>query len=282
VTTSAESHSQWVETAITFLFVPGSRPDRFDKAVASGADIVILDLEDAVAPDDKASARNEVSAWLDQGGKAIVRVNSPDSSWFHEDVRATTAAPAVMLPKVESARAVRKLQTVRGAEAPIVALIESPTGLAHLAEICAEPQVVRLAFGNVDFAAALGLDPDSHLALATARSQLVYAAGVSDLASPIDGVTTWLKDRDKLVADAAHACELGFGGKLLVHPSQVADARSCFLPSAREIAWAQEMLGSPRDDVQARGGRMVDLPVRNRARRIMDIAARYPGKSSQV
>jgi citrate lyase subunit beta/citryl-CoA lyase len=259
-----------LETARTFLFVPADRPDRFGKAVAAGADVVIIDLEDAVAPENKVHARAGVARWLAGGRRAAVRINGRTTPWHDDDVAAVSTATAVVVPKAESAEDVAACHD-NGAVA-IIPLIETPRGLLAAGEICRAPGVVRVAFGNVDFAAELGVDPASHAALAAARSQLVHASAAACCAPPIDGVTTAFNDPESLALDARHARELGFGAKLLIHPAQIKRTAEIFAPSAKDVAWARGVLAAPNSGVGVDNGQMIDDPVRRRARRLLAAA----------
>lgn len=263
-----------VADALTFLFVPGNRVDRFEKALRAGADAVVVDLEDAVAPDEKPKARQDVAVWLGGAGRAVVRVNAVGSDWFSEDVVAVRHAAALMLPKAESASDVTSVHEAAGAEIPLIPLIETPRGVLNALEICSAPGVVRIAFGNVDFAAATGVHPDSHAALAAARSHLVYASAAAGRSAPVDGVTTSLQDVERLVRDIAHARELGFGAKLLIHPAQVVHAARGLSPSSEEVQWAARLLESATAGVSAVDGQMIDAPVLARARRILSSSRR--------
>jgi citrate lyase subunit beta/citryl-CoA lyase len=259
-----------LEVARTFLFVPGTRPDRFDKAVASGADVVILDLEDAVSSKDKDSARHHVADWLAKGGQAAVRVNALDTPWFELDLAVATMATAVVLPKTESPREVELTAELGLGATPLIPLLETPRGVFDAARICARPEVVRVGFGNVDFASHIGVDPGSHSALSHARSQIVYASGDAGCAAPIDGVTTVIGDTDILLADAVHARELGFGAKLLIHPSHVTPVSDVLRPTEEELEWARAVLAQASTGVGVVEGQMVDEPVLRRARRLAD------------
>ncbi len=152
-------------------------------------------------------------------------------------------------------------------------LIETATGLLNAREICAAPGVVRPAFGSVDLAAQLGVDPGDRMALWHARSTLVLAAASAGVGSPLDGVTTDLTSAETLRGDAAHAASLGFGGKLCIHPQQVAPVLAAFTPSAEELAWAREVLAASTGGVAVVRGRMVDKPVVDRARRLLEMDA---------
>lgn len=258
-----------LESARTLLFVPGHRPDRFDKAVAAGADAIIIDLEDAVSPEQKVASRKHAQSWLARGGKAVVRINARDKRWFLDDATMATAASAIILPKAEAASDVAAVSEAVGHRAQIIPMIETVRGLTAVKDICRVPGVVRLAFGNVDFAASLGVDPASHLALQAARSAIVYASGETGCAPPIDGITTSIDDQTLLTEDTRHARELGFTGRLCIHPKQLATVSRMLSPTAKEITWAHEVLASTDTGVGVHAGHMIDEPVLVRARRII-------------
>ncbi|WP_191244975.1 HpcH/HpaI aldolase/citrate lyase family protein [Amycolatopsis deserti] len=256
-------------SARSFLFVPGHRPDRFAKAAASGADVVVLDLEDAVGPESKAEAREHVRSWLADGHEAVVRINGSGTPWFSDDLTAVAGrARAVMVPKAED-RAVLNLVADRsGTE--VIPLIETATGVLLAAEVCAADPVVRPAFGSIDLAAQIGVDHRSHAALRHARSAVVLAAAAAGRGAPIDGVTTALDDEAVLRADLEHAIELGFTGKLCIHPRQAGPVNAAFTPTEAEIRWAEEVLASVTDgSVAVHNGQMVDRPVILRAQAIL-------------
>ena len=259
-----------VARARTLLFVPGTRPERFAKAVASGADGIVLDLEDAVAPAAKDEARDAVCAWLDAGGAGTVRINGPDSAWHDDDVRALRGrVRSVLLPKATRAAAESVVRDLRPADG-VIAILESAAGILDAREICAVPGVVRAAFGNGDLAAELGVDHADLLALAHARAAVVLASAAAGVAPPLDGVTTALDDDQRLVADVRHAAALGFTGKMCIHPRQVAPVHAVLAPSAADVAWAEQVLAAGSDDgVTTVAGRMVDKPVVERARAVL-------------
>jgi citrate lyase subunit beta/citryl-CoA lyase len=248
--------------ATTYLFVPGDRPDRFAKAVASGADVVVLDLEDAVAPAAKNTARAAVGGWLTAGGRALVRINAPGTPWFDADAAlvATHDVP-VMVPKAE-------VPGVLAGFGDVVALVETALGVERAGELAAVPTVTRLAFGSVDLAAQLGVAPEDPEPFAYARSRLVVASAAAGLAPPVVGVTTDLRDDDQLAADVAYARRMGFGGKLCVHPRQVGPVRAGFAPTPAELDWARRVV-TAGESVSTVDGKMVDKPVLARARRIL-------------
>jgi citrate lyase subunit beta/citryl-CoA lyase len=261
----------------SLLFVPANRPERFDKALASGADRVIVDLEDAVAPHVKDEARAALMAWLDRpNGRAsdavVVRVNSADTPWFADDLALAghPGVAAVMLPKAEGPEALAALRQA-GALA-LVPLIESAIGLAQLQAIAAAPGVQRLAFGSIDLQVDLGMRAAREDELVYFRSQLVLASRLAGLEAPIDGVTTALDDPACLKEDSLRARRLGFGGKLCIHPRQVAAVNEFFSPSAEELAWARRVLDAAAGSggaAVAVDGKMVDKPVILRAQAIL-------------
>jgi len=256
------------------LFVPGDRPERLPKALASGADVVIVDLEDAVEPDAKAAAREAVAASLArcQDRRVAVRINAVRTPYFDADIALCAGSPAVaavMLPKAETAADVAR---AAAAGRPVWPLIESARGVLALEAIAGAPGVGRLVFGSLDFALDVGLDVESasgRAVLDDARHRLLLHARAADLPAPLDGVHQKLDDIEGLRAEAARARGAGMGGMLCVHPAQVAVVNDTFSPSQAELAWAR---GVVRAAEGQRGafrleGRMVDAPVLERARR---------------
>ncbi|MCW2761496.1 MAG: aldolase [Marmoricola sp.] len=253
--------------ATSFLFVPGDRPDRFDKAV-SRADVAIIDLEDAVAAGDKPQARDAVAAWLRGGGVAAVRVNAAGTSWHQDDVSALAGLTSmVVVPKVQAPDELLAVRRVVGDGVRLVALIETPRGVADVRAICAAG-ADRLALGNLDLAAELGVDPTS-AALLWARSALVYASSEAGLPGPVDGVTSAIGDDVLLREDCLHARDLGFTGKLCIHPRQVGHVNDAFAVTEAELTWARGVVasGTPglETGVLTHEGHMVDAPVLRRA-----------------
>ncbi|MFE6931072.1 HpcH/HpaI aldolase/citrate lyase family protein [Streptomyces sp. NPDC057699] len=254
-----------IAAARTLLFVPGDRPDRFDKAAGSGADLVVVDLEDAVAPEHKDRARRAAAEWPGLGHRCVVRVNAPGTPWFEADLRmAAGLGCPVMVPKAEDPAVLAEV----AARCTPVPLIETALGAERAYEVCSVPGVVRAAFGNVDLAAQLGVAPDDTLALAYARSRLVLASAAAGISAPVDGVTTAVRDTGALTADTAHARRLGFTGKLCVHPAQIAPVTAGFAPTEGELRWARVVLGAG-EAVTTVDGHMVDKPVLDRARGIL-------------
>lgn len=263
-----------VEGAVTWLFVPGSRDDRFERAAAAGADEIILDLEDAVAPDAKDRARRGVASWLDGPGTGWVRVNGTGTAWHESDVAAVAGAAGlhgVMVPKAEDAEALHDLRRRLPASVGLVALVESALGIDRATAIARSGAVDRLAFGAVDFALDIGAE-ETDEALLLARSSLVLASRVGGLPAPLDGVTVSTTDADAAREAATRARGLGFGGKLCIHPRQVAPVAEGFSPTAAQLAWATRVLdcvGAGDQGAVSVDGQMVDLPVLARARSIV-------------
>jgi citrate lyase subunit beta/citryl-CoA lyase len=265
----------------SYLFVPGHRAERFDKAVASGADAVVLDLEDAVTPDDKSLARSAVARYLATADAAlrtrlVVRINDESTPWFEDDLAmlATASAHGVMLPKAEALATVARVR----AACPVIdvlALIESARGVLNAEALAAAEGVVRLVFGTLDFALDLDLVDDPSfgpLGLDAAASRLAWASRAAELPPPVAGVTPDIDDATRLRADFARARAHGFGAKLCIHPTQVALVHDLLQPTAQALAWAQRVVaasGQARGSAVRVDGRMVDKPVLLRALRLL-------------
>lgn len=266
--------------ARTYLFVPGTRPERFDKALASGADRVVLDLEDAVATDDKVIARSAIARWLGATTPAdrvriVVRINDAGSPWFAADLAALRDAPGIsaLLPKAE---AVAQIAEIRAAlpDAGILALIESARGVSEVDRI-ASAGAQRLVFGTLDYALDLDMDISTDASgLGYAASRIAIASRLAGLPAPVAGVTPQLDDETRLLSDLAEARRFGFGAKLCIHPRQVQPIHAALRPSAEALDWAQRVLvadaaspGAARLD-----GRMVDRPVVLQAQRTLALA----------
>jgi citrate lyase subunit beta/citryl-CoA lyase len=260
-------------TARSYLFVPADRPERYDKALAAGADAVIIDLEDAVAPDAKVAARGALASWLAQASSAVwVRVNAAGSAWYADDIALCRHAcvAGAMLPKSEEVATLAEASRLLAGKA-LLPMIETAKAFEHARALAAAPGVARLAFGSLDFQLDLGI-PGEDDALLFFRSQLVLASRLAGRAAPIDGVTTQIHDDAAIRANAERAHRLGFGAKLCIHPRQVGIVNRCFSPSDAERDWASRVI----DAVTRTGGaavavdgRMVDLPVIRRAEQIL-------------
>jgi citrate lyase subunit beta/citryl-CoA lyase len=268
-----------------FLFVPGTRPERFAKALDSGAGGVIIDLEDAVAAEDKETARNAIrGAWpsftAEQKKRLVIRSNSPGSQFYSADLILAQEldVACLLIPKSESVDQMNGAALVLPNTA-LIPMIETAIGLDHLREIANANQVIRLALGNLDLQADLGMvcDPQE-TELHTARYQIVLASRVAQIAPPIDGVTPTTDDVVRIQDDAERAKRMGFGGKLCIHPRQVGIVKSAFMPSEQEVAWAQRVIEADKASKGAAvklDGRMIDRPVVLLAQRTLTIAGKY-------
>ena len=262
----------------TYLFVPGNRPARFAKALASGADAVVLDLEDAVADDSKGAARDAIADWAAPAAAAdrhrvVVRINHAASNHFADDLRLLRALglPNVMLAKAEHPEQLRALCAgLPGAQ--VLALVESARGVA-LADAVAQAQgVTRLVFGTLDLALDLDLDIAEHSdGLSYAASRLAIASRLAGLAAPVAGVTPQLVDEARLLADLAWSRRHGCGAKLCIHPSQVAPVHRALAPSPQALDWARRVLAADAASPGAArlDGRMIDRPVVLQAQRTL-------------
>ncbi|MDH7804588.1 MULTISPECIES: CoA ester lyase [unclassified Rhizobium] len=257
------------------LFVPASRPDRFHKADQSGADAIILDLEDAVAPADKERARDAVISHIaDLKSSVIVRINAPGTPWHEGDLDALARLKnlAIMLPKAERPEEIMNAVLRINRNVPVIALIETAVGLARLPDLMSAENVVMVAFGSVDFSLDLGCAHE-RLALLNARSEIVWRSRAARRAAPLDGVTTDLSNPEITKDDARHAAALGFGGKLAIHPKQVEQIRQAYRPDEQTVAWARNIVAQTAsgEAIQV-NGEMVDRPVIERARLILSRA----------
>jgi citrate lyase subunit beta/citryl-CoA lyase len=256
------------------LFCPGDRPDRYAKAAAA-ADTVILDLEDAVAPDAKDAARDAVVRGLDalDAATVVVRVNAPGTPWHPADVAALAAFPAVtvMLPMAERPEDVEAL-----APHPVIALCETARGVLEAPRIATASTCVGLMWGSEDLVADLGgrsgRAPDGSYrpAVEEARTRILYAARAAGV-QPVDTVLVDIDDLDLLAADSAAAVAAGYAAKACIHPKQVAVVRAAFRPSDGDVSWAEDVLAASieRPGVFRFRGRMVDPPVLAHAREVL-------------
>ncbi|MBA4177272.1 MAG: CoA ester lyase [Leptothrix sp. (in: Bacteria)] len=264
----------------SYLFVPGDRPERFAKALASGADAVVIDLEDAVVAAAKSPARMIVAQWLaaaPERDRVLVRINDESTPWFAADVAmlAASGAAAVMLPKAEAALPLADLRDACPG-ITLLPLVETARGMLVAGELAAATGVQRLVFGTIDYALDLDLGDalgQPHPALDHAAAHLALVSRAAGIASPVAGVTAAIGDEVQLLADLARARLHGFGAKLCIHPLQVATVHDALAPGAAELEWAVRVLQAAAA-AQAAGqgavqldGRMIDKPVIERARR---------------
>ncbi len=252
------------------LFLPASRLDRLQKALSSGADAVILDLEDAVSEADKPRARAGLAGALPEQPEVpvMIRVNGGDTAFFDEDVAlcATLPAAAIVVPKATDPGICADVARRTGK--PVIGIVESALGVHRAHEVAGA--CARLAFGSIDLAADLGIGHDRQ-ALAFARSAVVMASRLAGLAPPWDGVTIATNDAEAVADDCRHGITMGFGGKMLIHPAQIAPARAAMAPSDEECDWAARVVAAAEKSTDAvkLDGEMIDAPVIARARQIL-------------
>ena len=268
-----------------FLFVPGTRPERFQKALDSGADAVILDLEDAIPEEEKELARNAIrSAWpsftQEQKGRLVIRSNSPGSKFYSADLILAKELDitCILIPKSESPDQINGAALVLPNTA-IIPMIETALGLEHLREIANSNQVIRLALGNIDLQVDLGMTCGvDETELQTARFQIVLASRLAEIAPPIDGVTPSTDNIEQITHDAKRAKRMGFGAKLCIHPKQIAIVQAAFMPSQEDLVWAKRVIEA---DKASKGGavkldgRMIDRPVVVLAQRTLALAGKH-------
>lgn len=267
-----------IHLARSFLFVPANRPERYAKALASGAGAVIIDLEDAVPVGDKLTARTQLADGFaqlppEQRARLLVRINAAGTPWHDDDLRLVAQLArngsgglgGVVLPKAETAEALARVAAGVGPACALLPLVESAAGLAVLDALAASPGVARLVFGNLDFQSDAGMACDADEAeLVPVRLAVVLASRRAGLVAPVDGVTPGTGDMTQLQIDAARSRRGGFGAKLCIHPAQVAVVNAALGPSAAEVDWSRRVL---EKSVTAGGGvftldgRMVDAPV---------------------
>ncbi|MCA1812509.1 MAG: CoA ester lyase [Halobacteriales archaeon] len=267
------------------LFTPASRPDRWRKALPGPADVCIADLEDAVPPAEKAQARAALADALGAAprGQAEVgvRINAWPSAWAQEDVDALAPLQPelVAVPKCEDPDEVRGLAAAlqkRGCEAGLLLLVETARGVLRAPELAlASKRVQAIAFGAEDYAASVGaLRTAQGLEVLYARSRVVAAAAAAGI-DAIDQVWPALKDLDGLERDARLGAQLGYRGKMLIHPDQVAPVHRAYRPSPDELAQARRILdaasaaGSEAGGLVVVDGKMVDRPLVLQAQRVL-------------
>lgn len=247
------------------LYVPGSRPDRFDKAAATGAE-VILDLEDSVAPADRPTARAHIAAWLARHrGPVQVRVNAPGSADQAADLAALPPHVAVRVPKVSGPGDLAGLW-----DRPVHVLVESALGVERAFDLSRVPGVVSIGLGEADLAAELGLEDEQ--AFAWIRSRVVVAAAAAGLPAPLMSAYPVLDDLDGLAASCRRGRALGMWGRAAVHPRQVAVIREVFSATEGERVWARDVLAAVDDSGgvgRAQDGSMIDAAMARRARRLL-------------
>lgn len=276
----------------SLLFAPGNHPRRVEKALGLPADGCILDLEDAVAISEKVSTRATVVAAFDKprAGKLYVRVNALTTEWCHGDLTAVvrTGLDGIILPKVEQAHELRtadwligNLERERGLPAggiDLIPIIETALGISNLKRICRSgARTKRLAFGAGDFTLDMGMVwSRTEAELLPYRSACVLESRAAGLEPPMDTVWADLRDGEGFVASARHAAQIGFQGKMCIHPDQIAGANAAFSPDEAAVAQAKRIVEA-FDKAEAQGlasiqldGQFIDYPIVQRARRVLE------------
>jgi citrate lyase subunit beta/citryl-CoA lyase len=255
-------------TPVALLFVPADRPERFEKADRSGADAVIIDLEDAVAPAAKDGARSNLHHALTLRNPTYVRVNSQDSCWYTADLAAVRAIGLrrICLPKAESVATLDAMVHILGEDIEIMALIETARGLEAAAALAAYSHVARLAFGPADFALDLGVAASEPLK-AHAMMRLAVASRAVGKPLPLDGPSFEVTDTAKLAYECQQALNHGAGGKLCIHPAQTSHVIAAFQPSDEQLHWARRVVDAAQDGAaRLVDGKMIDAPIIAQAR----------------
>lgn len=274
--------SEW-ETGPAWLFCPADRPERYAKALAV-ADVVIVDLEDAVAPANKEKARAALRVLAHAGSleleRTVVRISGAASPEHAADVRFVDelGLPRVMLAKAEHPHDVRALNC------RVIALVETARGVEWAGALAEVPNMVGLMWGADDLVASMGgtasrrADGTYRDAARFARARVLNGAKACDLLA-LDGVHMDIKDLDGLGAECEDAVAVGFDATVAIHPTQVAVIRSAYAPSAEHVAWAQRLLEHVGTDrgVATFEGRMVDGPIYKQAERVLRLAAATTG-----
>lgn len=240
------------------LYIPGSKDRALDKARGLPVDAIIFDLEDAVTPDAKVDARTTLKTALAEGGYGdrfkIIRINGLDTEWGEGDVAALrdAGADAILLPKVNSAADVQALADLLGNDTPIWAMMETPLGIMNALEIAAHPQLTGFVAGTNDLAKELNCRSRAdRLPMQMALQTILLAARAHDVIA-IDGVYNQFKDDEGLRFECEQGRDLGYDGKTLIHPAQVAVTNECFAPSEAEIDLARRQIAA-FEEVEASG-----------------------------
>lgn len=271
-----------VPTPVAPLFVPANRPERFSKAAASGADAVIIDIEDAVPPGAKAAAREALGAGMALGLPTFFRVNAEGTEWHEADCWAIRrlAAPLVCVPKAESGDMLDRIAARLGGRVTILAQIETARGVANAEAIAAHPLVSQLAFGPADFFLDMNMRPSPPMS-AHVLARLAIASRLAGKPGPLDGPCFAVGDDAAIERECAAAIAHGAGGKLCIHPTQPGRVFSAFLPGETEIEWAAEVVAAAGDGgARLVKGHMVDAPILARARAILAGAGRSRGEEN--
>lgn len=264
-----------LNSAHSFLFVPGDRPERFAKAAGSGAHAIIIDLEDAVAPEAKAEARANVLGYLENEAECpiLLRINDAESSSYEADLQIAQhpGLAGIVLPKATARHAT---ELVYKLDRPVWPLVETLQGVVEVADIASLPNIGRLLFGTIDLSLEMGLDMNhagGKAMLDHARFELIAASRLAKIPAPVDGVFPSLDDPDGLSAAAHYVRATGMGGMMCIHPRQTGAIHDAFVPSPAERDWAQAVIAASLTEKSSFRfrGQMIDKPVLELAQRIL-------------
>ncbi|MEM9234750.1 MAG: CoA ester lyase [Pseudomonadota bacterium] len=258
----------------SFLFVPGDRPDRFGKAIASGADAVVIDLEDAVAPDAKRDARNGVMNWYAEAGESSrvgIRINSPRTREGCEDIAALagSAIPFIMVPKTQTAADLEIVTEAMG-QSGLMAVVECGRGLMNAAGI-ARQAPAGILFGGADYSASLGAQLSDWDAMLTARGMIMAATAAAGIPA-YDVPYIDVRDPDGLRETSFRALRMGFSGRACIHPEQVETVNDVFSPSKEDLEDAKAIMDAIRKSdggAVLHKGKLVDQPIVLAAERML-------------
>jgi citrate lyase subunit beta/citryl-CoA lyase len=263
----------------SYLFVPGDRPERYGKAIASGADAVVIDLEDAVAESDKDGARQQLlNEWAGMraqarnlGSRILIRINSHGSEWLEKDILLCNGLrpDGVVLPKAAESAPVEAV-ALRMTGLALLPLIETAKGVQNVDQIAQVAGVERLVLGTVDLMNELNADEDEPLDYV--RTRVVIASRAAGLEGPVDGVCRAVSDAARLLYETTRALQFGFAAKLCIHPKQVGAVNDAFRPSGQMIDWAQRVVAAyetAQGGAATVDGEMVDRPVFLRAKSLL-------------
>lgn len=261
----------------TMLFVPALRPERIEKALASGAGAIIVDLEDSVHQSAKEAARQSLESFLNrhEGAGIYVRINARGTPFFEDDLALCNRhdkVAGIMLPRAESAE---DITVVANAGKPVLPLIETAKGLVAIHAIAASPAVYRLSFGGLDLSDDLGIEGNTagaEIILDQCRYQILVSSRAAGLLPPIDTVFPVFDDYQAVLARARRARNMGFSGMLCIHPKQLSPVQSGFAPDAEQVEWALKVLAAAESGEGAFkvDGQMVDAPVIAMAKTIIE------------
>jgi citrate lyase subunit beta/citryl-CoA lyase len=272
----------------SFLYVPGDRGDRVEKAFGAGADAVLIDLEDAVAHSEKATARDVVLGAIQRrsaGGPELwVRLNAGDVGRADVEALASEAQglDGLVLAKCDDPAWLDEIGSSFPPAVRLSPLVESALGVRRLDALCSHPRVTQCHLGEIDLLADLGVVPGPNRLLDHARSELVFASAAAGILPPIGGVFTAVHDAEALAEDSRTLAQSGFAGRPALHPRQVPIINAVFRPSAAEVSAAADLVAHYESALQRghgvvldENGRMIDEAVVRRARRLLH---EHPGE----